>query len=370
MSIQQRRPFAIPQFGRPLRRADKVGEQNGGEHPIGDPLRCRTGDESLDPRREAIDVESVDEDGVARELLVDRTLDQIGELPLRLLRHVCVDGPEHQRRSLHEGEHVGDVARQRQAEEALDLHRGRRRADVAGDLASSDRIPGQRRSPDVENRVGPGHVGNGHGHLVGDLGSGDGAAACRRADGDQPRDPVGMGRGQNRQRPAGLDSAEQERALGFDRVHHRERIFGMGLERQVFLGGVGDAGVAPVESDDAGECPELLEEPRRLGQMPDRLDVRRRGSGEKQVVVALAVDLVGDRDPAARGVARFGNPHDAGFSPDSAGEDLSPRRPRLTDPSGSRSGPGTDAASVPGTPSTPWRPPSAASSGVGLGVDL
>ena len=212
VSSQQRRPFAVPQLGRPLSRADQIGEQDRRQHPIGDRLRGRTGDESLDPRGEAIDVEPVDEDGVARDLLVDRTLDQIRELPLRLLRHVRVDGSKHQRRRLHEREHVGDVARQGQAEETLDLHRGRRCADVAGDLASSSGIAGQRRGPDVKHRIGPGHVGDGGGDLVGHLRGGDRAAACRRADRDQPRDPVGMGGGQNRQRPARLDPAEQERA--------------------------------------------------------------------------------------------------------------------------------------------------------------
>ena len=74
--------------------------------------------------------------------------------------------------------------------------------------------------------------------------------------------------------------------LGTDGVHHRQRVGGVRLERQVLLGRVGDPGVAAVEADHAGEAPEPLEEPNRLGQLPDGLDVGGGGAREDEVVLA------------------------------------------------------------------------------------
>ena len=83
----------------------------------------------------------------------------------------------------------------------------------------------------------------------------------------------------------------------------------MRQQRQIVLDRIGDPGVAPVEADHTRETPESLKETHRLRQRPDRLDVAGRGTAEEQVMLARAMDLVGDRNLTAARVTGLRDLH-------------------------------------------------------------
>ncbi len=298
VTAQQLGPEPIAELCRSAAGLDDVGEQDRGEHAVGRLGRRIAGDEPLDDVGDQLDVEREQKRRIAGDLVQAGPRHEVSELPDGVDGdHPEVTGMKDERRRLNERKDITDVAHPRDPPEPQSLGRADRRLEVPSDPVGLDRIGGPGGSERLDHPVGPiGHIGKARDACVRQLVRRRGAAAHRRRDGDQPARPLRLCGREERERTCTVEGADQGRALGADRVHHRERVLGVGLEAEVAADRIGQSGTAAVVADDACELSQALEQPGRLGEFPHRLDVRSGADREQdQVTLARPVHLVGDR---------------------------------------------------------------------------
>ena len=129
------------------------------------------------------------------------------------------------------------------------------------------------------------------GGVVGSPGAaGEGGVERQRAH------PLGGRGGEQHRHRAAFHDRDQVGAGGARGVHHGAHVVDLLLERRGAARAVGHPGAAAVVEDHAAEAAQAVEEARHGGVLPERLDGGERLRDEDDVALALAEDLVGDRD--------------------------------------------------------------------------
>jgi hypothetical protein len=238
-----------------------------------------------------------------------RSADPIRDVGRLVAHHRAV---EDERRSPDGTQHVADVALHAHAVEG-DRRRGTGasphvpdepvqpfwvcRADRAHRLRAGDEIVAiappvanlAELAPPVVFRRDPGVVGRPQ-------------AARARVVEDEGVRTLGIRGGEEEGDPAALLRGPERRALGLRRVHDRPDVVHPRLERRHLAYGIGEAASTLVEQEnsaDPGEAVDVVYEERHV---PTSKEVGELAPHEDDVLVALADDLVGDRDPTAPGV--------------------------------------------------------------------
>ena len=311
MAVQEPAPSLVADLRSCLRRADDVGEEDGHEHAVGHLGGRDAGDELLDEV----------EDGVGigpDEVVVSGQLDEAGTGDL--LRHpprprdvdpqvvTPVDDQGRDGDARQDAAHVDAAVH---AGEGGRRGRARARAQVPGPPGAEllvvhdpgcelvqvhDAAPLVPDAADVAFTL----LGCGRPRVV-RLPQPDREAAVD----DEAFGPLRVRGGEQEAHGAALGVAEDDRALGAGRVHHRSHVVHPLLERRQAVDGhpVREPGTSLVEVDDPTEGPEPLEDTGHPRLLPEKLDVGHPAVDENQVPRTGAEDLVGDLHPVARGVA-------------------------------------------------------------------
>ena len=285
-----------------LCRADDVGEEDRGEDPIGDRRRPGACEELLDLVQERL---GVDPGQRARSGQLDqpRAGNRVCELACLLHPEQRLVRPVNdERRRLHEREGVADVG---------DRHRRDEVPDGAGTAA--DALPGA--PPCLHHVVGIGRkaedpvaVSPVPDHIVDDCGPLHLVEVVDRRRRERAVEGDGAGplrvrrREEDRHRPS-LVVPEQRRSLGAHGVHHRAHVVHPRLQVGNAPVSVREAGTALVQTDEARERGQPLEEGRVARLLPVELEVAGESGHEDEVERPVARHLVGDRDVAALRIA-------------------------------------------------------------------
>jgi len=130
-----------------------------------------------------------------------------------------------------------------------------------------------------------------------------------RVDEDEAGGPLRVGRGEQDARRDGIDGREDHRSLGPGRVHHRDQVVHLDLERRNVARRepVGAPPAAPVGADDPGPLAQPAPEAGEVLALPVEIDVGGIALQVDEVHRARAKDLVGERDVAVPGVPRLGS---------------------------------------------------------------
>ena len=312
MALEQRTPVRVAELGGPLGGPDDVGEQHGGQHPVGLAHVARAGEELLDLADQRVGVPHGEEAVAALQLDVAGARDVLGQVAGVLdLQERVVAAVHHQRRHPNRGQHVPHVGSTDHVLDLPDRARARRVAlhparpfDEVGvrglarrDAGADQPLPPLRdehievagpvlglRRPVVvgrPRRAGERRIEHQRGHLV----------RVRGGEGHRER--------------SALERPEQRGALASRRLHHGQHVVDLLLERRGADHRVREARAAAVEADQAGEAAHLLHErlDRRLLaedlELPDP-----RGDVDQVDRVLPALRLPGDVDIAALGVTR------------------------------------------------------------------